>query len=37
MLMVNKAYVTHGHELHNGDEVGADSPVSGGGERTVSR
>ncbi len=31
MLMVNKVYVTHDHELHDGDEVALIPPVSGGG------
>ena len=31
MLMVNKAYVTHDHELHAGDELALIPPVSGGG------
>jgi len=30
MLMVNKAYVTHDHELHDGDELALIPPVSGG-------
>jgi MoaE-MoaD fusion protein len=30
MLMVNKSYVTHGHELQNGDELALIPPVSGG-------
>src|SRR5215213_994426 len=30
MLMVNKAYVTHAHELHDGDELALIPPVSGG-------
>ena len=32
MLMVNKAYVTHDHELHEGDELALIPPVSGGGQ-----
>jgi len=32
MLMVNKAYVTHDHELHDGDELALIPPVSGGGQ-----
>ena len=32
MLMVNKAYVTHEHELHDGDELALIPPVSGGAE-----
>jgi molybdopterin synthase catalytic subunit len=32
MLMVNKAYVTHDHVLHNGDELALIPPVSGGGQ-----
>ena len=30
MLMVNKAYVSHDHELHDGDELALIPPVSGG-------
>jgi MoaE-MoaD fusion protein len=30
MLMVNNAYVTHAHELHDGDELALIPPVSGG-------
>jgi MoaE-MoaD fusion protein len=33
MLMVNKAYVTHDHELHDGDELALIPPVSGGQPR----
>jgi len=33
MLMVNKAYVTHDHELHDGDELALIPPVSGGDSR----
>ena len=33
MLMVNKAYVTPDHELHNGDELALIPPVSGGESR----
>jgi len=32
MLMVNKAYVTHVHELHDGDELALIPPVSGGAQ-----
>jgi MoaE-MoaD fusion protein len=32
MLMVNKTYVTHEHELHDGDELALIPPVSGGAE-----
>ena len=32
MLMVNKAYVSHDHELHDGDELALIPPVSGGGQ-----
>ena len=32
MLMVNKAYVTHDHELRDGDELALIPPVSGGAE-----
>ena len=32
MLMVNKAYVTHDHKLHDGDELALIPPVSGGGQ-----
>jgi molybdopterin synthase catalytic subunit len=32
MMMVNKAYVTHDHELHAGDELALIPPVSGGAE-----
>jgi MoaE-MoaD fusion protein len=32
MLMVNKAYVTPEHELHDGDELALIPPVSGGAE-----
>jgi MoaE-MoaD fusion protein len=32
MLMVNKAYVTHDHVLHQGDELALIPPVSGGGQ-----
>ncbi len=32
MLMVNKAYVAHDHELHDGDELALIPPVSGGGQ-----
>jgi MoaE-MoaD fusion protein len=30
MLMVNKEYVSHDHELHDGDELALIPPVSGG-------
>jgi molybdopterin synthase catalytic subunit len=33
MLMVNKAYVTHAYELHDGDELALIPPVSGGQPR----
>ncbi|MDF2758085.1 MAG: MoaD family protein [Thermomicrobiales bacterium] len=33
MLMVNKAYVTHDYELHDGDELALIPPVSGGQAR----
>ena len=36
MLMVNKAYVTHAHELHDGDELALIPPVSGGGQSRFS-
>lgn len=32
MLMVNKEYVTHDHQLHDGDELALIPPVSGGGQ-----
>jgi molybdopterin synthase catalytic subunit len=32
MLMVNKAYVAHDHELHDGDELALIPPVSGGSQ-----
>jgi len=32
MLMVNKAYVTHDHELQDGDELALIPPVSGGAQ-----
>lgn len=32
MLMINKAYVAHDHELHDGDELALIPPVSGGAE-----
>ena len=32
MLMVNKAYVTHDHELYDGDELALIPPVSGGAQ-----
>jgi molybdopterin synthase catalytic subunit len=36
MLMVNKAYVTHDHELRDGDELALIPPVSGGGQARFS-
>ena len=33
MLMVNKKYVMHDHELHDGDELALIPPVSGGQDR----
>jgi molybdopterin synthase catalytic subunit len=36
MLMVNKEYVTHDHELHDGDELALIPPVSGGDQARFS-